>query len=420
MKKKIQNFIAYLRFITKYGRIPFGAIIIDTAILFIAIHNREEVMDMENKGFLVIFILFFITYIWQLWNLISHFKFLKSEAFTDEESIVSREEIPTRYSESVKSLYKNVDHEQLSFFIESDEYNQILRDSTPIAIQQQTEGKTKEMRVNAYLSNHFNDLFPFLNNKWRKGSFFNEEKLCMASEFLHTADGYMVELGKGSYYKSYLTNAIYNVKLVKPDQSDFIRPFCSAQTDEVELLQDSTMGDHIGVSTILITSDDYVILLYQNKDAAFNKQSYIASGSGSVDWADYQESYRDLRECIIGAAERELREEMFHKVSAEKIPHFTTRVVSFYRDMRRGGKPEFCCETRVNEELTQLKYISPNKVEQTECYLAIKLQKEADGYVIHPESRKKWQPIYDSASPTLLMCLYSIGVKHFCSGGARM
>ncbi len=213
---------------------------------------------------------------------------------------------------------------------------------------------------------------------------------------------------------SYLTNGIYNLQLTPPDQSTYIRPFISSQTDVVESLQNSTLGDHIGVSTILITKDDYIVLLFQNKNSAFDKQTYISSGSGSVDWTAYKPTCQDLRDCIIGAVERELREEMFHNVPANQCPQFQTKIVGFYRDLRRGGKPEFCCLTMVDEMWCHIEnIIHPNKQEQTDCVASLKLQRLNNGYAIHPDNLKKWLRIYGFASPTLLICLYNIGIKDF-------
>ena len=77
----------------------------------------------------------------------------------------------------------------------------------------------------------------------------------------------------------------------------------------------------------------------------------------------------------------------------------TTKVLSFYRDMERGGKPEFCCVSRVNQSKEYLaEYIVPNK-------------KELSG--LKPEFVKiyddsSWERIFKEASLSLRMNYISV------------
>lgn len=45
-----------------------------------------------------------------------------------------------------------------------------------------------------------------------------------------------------------------------------------------------------------------------------------------------------------------------------------TEVIGFYRDLGRGGKPEFCCLTRLNAPLFEIAELEPNYEEQRDDF----------------------------------------------------
>ena len=138
------------------------------------------------------------------------------------------------------------------------------------------------------------------------------------------------------------------------------------RTDPIKALGVSDFSDHIGVSTLLYTSDGYVIVFRQAANAGYNADYFMPTGSGSMDYADFKKD-EDLRQMIIRGAERELAEEsslkkMLGEEDFSQLVH--TTVIGYYRDMERGGKPEFCCVSRIDktkEDLTE--YIRPSKKE---------------------------------------------------------
>ena len=94
----------------------------------------------------------------------------------------------------------------------------------------------------------------------------------------------------------------------------------------------------------------------------------MPSGSGSMDYADYMPDM-DFRNIIIKAAEREFIEEANIKKLETKMNitvTLNTEVISFYRDMERGGKPEFCCVTYINQNSIMMNNIEPNRNELAE------------------------------------------------------
>lgn len=96
----------------------------------------------------------------------------------------------------------------------------------------------------------------------------------------------------------------------------------------------------------------------QAGSAGYNASRFMPTGSGSLDYADFHEK-EDLRQMIVRGAERELAEEsslrkmLGDEAFAKKV---NTTVIGYYRDMERGGKPEFCCVSRIDmimEEVSQ-------------------------------------------------------------------
>ena len=131
----------------------------------------------------------------------------------------------------------------------------------------------------------------------------------------------------------------------------------------VRRLEKSVMSDHIGISTLAVTTDGYVIILHQNDKALTSTDRLTPSGSGSVDFSDLRPD-SDFRETLKAAAERELREET--NLPAGQIGH--TEVIGFYRDPGRGGKPEFCCLTRLNASSFEIAELEPNCEEQRDDF----------------------------------------------------
>ena len=104
-----------------------------------------------------------------------------------------------------------------------------------------------------------------------------------------------------------LRNMIYTKKL--SHQSGWgITPPANISTYAIRPFEKSVMSDHIGISTLAITADGYVIILHQNDKALTSTDRLMPSASGSVDFKDFHPN-TDFRQTLITAAERELKEE---------------------------------------------------------------------------------------------------------------
>lgn len=238
--------------------------------------------------------------------------------------------------------YKMLSYSRLSCYaIYSPALNSLL--STAGCTIETTFSHEKRVELERYIKSYADMLLPFLNLQRgalgkRGAAFFNEEKLCMASEIEQTADGrWQVQLCDGNYYNSFLTNGIYDRCIPLKNNRTLTSPLYCANYP-IPLLDSSLLGNHIGVSTLAVSSNGYVLLMPQNSHSAMGSGLLAPSGSGSVDMKDYK-PHLDLKSCIVKAVERELKEESgLHPRHIER-----TVIVGFYRDVEQGGKPEFCC-----------------------------------------------------------------------------
>lgn len=113
----------------------------------------------------------------------------------------------------------------------------------------------------------------------------------------------------------------------------------------LEDLQSSKCSNHIGVSTLAMTSDGVLVMPIQARGSAQSPNFATASGSGSIDWDEVRDD-QSLSELIAEAASRELREE----IGIDSRPEFKveTLPLGYARVLTRGGKPEFFCVSYMN------------------------------------------------------------------------
>lgn len=138
---------------------------------------------------------------------------------------------------------------------------------------------------------------------------------------------------------------------------------------EIQSLFDSIMGDHIGVSTLAISKDGFIIIMCHNNRTNINANKLQPTGSGSVDFKDIKKGPNFIN-IIKYAAVRELIEET-------NVPNSLineTIITGFYRDLNRAGKPEFCCITFLNENFMDInEVLIPNGKEESDEILRIRI-----------------------------------------------
>lgn len=112
-----------------------------------------------------------------------------------------------------------------------------------------------------------------------------------------------VELEKTDYFYNLATNdQIYN-RLFKFDYSSVYngRDMTVDKTDTLYNLSESPGANIVGVSTIAITRDGFIIANKQNNNNDINSNCFVPSGSGSSDFDDFEGCYN-----LCGGAESDV------------------------------------------------------------------------------------------------------------------
>ena len=373
MWRTIKNFVSYLWYVLSLDWFQFVSAVVDVFILVWSFFNWREVAF--QPSLLLVFFGVFINFIWQIFNVAGHFSFLKEEDPRDplmsmlKKGKDSKKDFSLIRADNELFLLKypyETDYEL--GVLENPSVDNLLRNPEIRINPVLSETKRKETKT--YVKQYKETLLKFLNHRWYEicklgGIFTNDKKICLASEIFPDKDGtYKWRVTKGNYYCGYLTNFIYTQYVGGSHYKLF--PPVNMNTDPIKTLGDSDFSDHIGVSTLLYTSDGYVFVFRQAGNAGYNANYYMPTGSGSMDFADFKEG-EDLRQMVIRGAERELAEESsLKKLMGKDIfeSALETSVIGYYRDMERGGKPEFCCVSRIDKiKEDVMEYIRPSEKE---------------------------------------------------------
>ena len=352
MLRSLKNTFSYLWFVFSMDWLQLVSTVIDVAILAWSACHLKEILAQPSLMLIVLAV--FINGVWQVINVISHFRFLKKEdpkepihsMLKDGKIIFSKEQVERELLN--RSLPYTV-KEDIGI-LENTAIDAILLDPAKEIVPEWDETKPKVTRT--YIRQYKETLLKFLNHKWhdvnyRRGLFTNDRKICFAGELYEMAGCFHWRICKGRYYNGYLTNFIYT-QYVGTHYALFA-PMNIGNTPIRDFVR-SDFSDHIGISTLLYTKDGYIILFQQSANAGYNAEKMMPSGSGSLDYADFRND-RDLRRIITRGAERELGEETsINKTmtEGERQSCISTTVLRYYRDMARGGKPEFCCISRID------------------------------------------------------------------------
>jgi len=179
----------------------------------------------------------------------------------------------------------------------------------------------------------------------RIGGRTNEKKVRLCTEIGSSmGDQTPIELQQAAYFDSVCTNEFSRTKLIRKGKQD--RVLLDGQAlflDEGRLLtlDRSQCANHIGVSTLVITSDGRVPLGKQTEDSVGSPGKWAPTGSGSVDYRDLTDlsegrSSPAFRDLLIHAMQREVEEE-----SNLRACRLMTHIVGYARLLHRGGKPDF-------------------------------------------------------------------------------
>lgn len=227
--------------------------------------------------------------------------------------------------------------------------------------------KPLKKNIRHLIKDNSGDLKILLQWKFRESlfygkDFYNENKLCLSRDLPISTEESQTEVSqevychKGSYYDTFLTNQICGKKLSSNKDNRIIvdatrfMPIDGKKDGSIRFksISSSTLNNEIGISTIGITKDNYIVIWKQNKRAQSSADLLVPTGSGSCDWKDKKDV--SFNKTIERAMQRELWEESGKKILWKSYDESfgETKVIGFFRWLNKGGKPEFVGITKLN------------------------------------------------------------------------
>lgn len=224
------------------------------------------------------------------------------------------------------------------------------------------EDTRKKARVNEYIERCKVDLIGILHLKKimsERGNteFFDDAKFCLSRNM--SISDKCAFFHQGSYFDTFLTNelSLSVLEMEGRPAVDFRSAFPVSRTDDGKIVLStlalSGMDDHVGISTLALSRDGFLIMWQQSRRAEQSQLLRVPSGSGSSDYNDLRGN--SLNSTIAYGMQREVTEETLLKQKGFRPEDIgSTRLLGFFRWVRRGGKPEFVGITRLNLEADEL------------------------------------------------------------------
>lgn len=435
MSNRFKNWFSYTVFHLSSHKGLFLAILADlTVLIYSIIDDYYRSIDTQK----IVLSMMILTKIFLVWQIYSFFK-QRFDIYKNVDP-GGEDKIKFPESSKKYRVIKNDDYgyslDEDYPILRNHKIDAFLLDETkalPVNVQKEKNSKTERMKK--YYSYYENTLLYFLNKKWKhsnylNGEFVNDKKICFSSEPSVNSDPCEFNICPGRYYYGYMTNSIY-CRRITSNIFEMKAPW-NYENHTIESYNNSFFSDHIGVSTLAVFTDNnnqrYVLIFQQSSSAGKSAMQLCPTGSGSMDWSDYKSKDKgDFKKTIISAAEREFREEckiskgnwkeIKGKPDSEQTPKqepkqkpeqkseqkpkliqkllqklkpepkqetkqkdklkINTKIIAFYKDLRYGGKPEFCCVTEIDgtyEYFTTLAY--PNGKELSDRKKLISLNED--------------------------------------------
>ena len=183
---------------------------------------------------------------------------------------------------------------------------------------------------------------------------------------------FAIKLSKLRYYDGLVTNEAFRRSInIRPKGSTRpgklqvdLRQYFPVTTEVVNgssqlcltRLNTKSVAGHVGISTLVISKDNYPILFEQSDTNELMAGKLVACGSGSVDYSDISRARTNsFLDVIKFSMAREFAEEgsqlkfYFRSNNIIKDIADNTMVIGYFRWIDRCGKPEFIGVTRSNK-----------------------------------------------------------------------
>lgn len=250
----------------------------------------------------------------------------------------------------------------------SDAMDDLLCSTTPIPLQRDTTYEKNLRRRIQDKALWESTYYPFLRHNHRNAmytgkQFYNEKKYGISQAI--DPDAPVAKIHKTCYFDSYLTNIIPGQRLTYNKDGENAADACGGDFmpyhefedghRQLRYLGDLHTANEPGVTTLLITPRNEIILWRQNRLAQCSNDLLVASGSGSANWDDCKKFIGDsdgLRKTVIWGMERELWEESNGNRATHWKPfhdNVETRITGYFRWLKKGAKSEFVGVSRLKE-----------------------------------------------------------------------
>jgi 8-oxo-dGTP pyrophosphatase MutT (NUDIX family) len=183
----------------------------------------------------------------------------------------------------------------------------------------------------------------------RGALFFNGDVLCLMEDPAPRQDALAqpIALQRGTFFDAVCSNELCRYRVVNRatgEETDVRARELVTQSGRLVSLAESRLANMIGVSTIAITADGYMLYVHQSNRNTASQSMLAPAGSGTAEPSDVPDRPDfTLQEVIVTAMERELREET--GVLPGDIAE--TTLTGYGRWLERGAKPEFFGTTRL-------------------------------------------------------------------------
>lgn len=268
-----------------------------------------------------------------------------------------------------------------------------------------------------------------LKNKINTDAYlFNDRIVGQLSEIATINDNFQMKLNdiyinKVTYFDTLLSNELAYNKIIdfKEVESKFEgKKILVNENNELLNYNKSYLANHIGVNTLAISNDNYLIISTQGRKSDVSPGKYVNTGSGSLTYRDViKNKNKSFKDIIIYGAERELKEEC-------GLPNDTkivTTVIGMIKVLKYSGKPDYFAVSKIDLTSSQIiNYAINNSREISaglmEMPLAIKLDEDIELNIIKAidklqnENIKK-TTVQLNASKVMIKSLLKKGVNVF-------
>lgn len=366
-----KNFIDYHWYLFKINKAKVIIVIIDLLLFITSTYTLLDSSDQilinskNGKGIVVVLLGTIIKFIYDLYNIICEIRNSMDLRYGDikadfQEEIYNKVIIENGSTNDYKIEEIDILSKRKERVVRSSSIDEYIRRRENDFIME--ESKNMERNIRRFIKENQHDLFPFLKFNYRLSNFygkmfFNEKKLCISADININSDENKIYCHKGTYYDTFLTNIISGKELrsneddkVIASAKDFMPVIKKEDKYYLKDITSSIMNNEIGISTLAITSDNYLVIWTQNRVAQSSGGLLVPTGSGSCDWEDKRGT--SLKDTITYAMNRELWEENGGKLLCKSLEEVgDTIIIGYFRWINKGGKSEFVGLSKVKKDL---------------------------------------------------------------------